>query len=400
MIDYFREFQQTLQYLSVDVISEVIRTLHEARLNKRLIFIMGNGGSASTASHFAADLAKNTRKSGCPSFRVVGLADNMAIFSALANDEGYENVFSQQLAGLVSPADVVIAISASGNSPNVIKAVKLANQIGAITIGFTGFTGGKLGELARIHLNVPSAIIEQVEDIHLLLEHLICKTLRENIERLTEIINTPTKLICELLAANSTHSEHDPDFSPQAIYHFASELNKHADVREMLQLALKLGLEYLGAASGSIMVLDEKTQVMAVTTAYRGIVQSPSALELADFIQQGLAGWVVRNRQAALVENTRNDPRWLKRSWDGSNEKSRSAISVPMLAQDRVIGVMTLVTSRAGQFNNGHLILLTALSVVLSSSNNNLAQAFSGNEHIEDAQTDHPLEDSPVSVLH
>jgi D-sedoheptulose 7-phosphate isomerase len=140
---------------------------------------MGNGGSASTASHFVADLAKNTRSDNLPNFRVHGLTDNMAILSAYANDEGYENVFAQQLASFVGPHDIVIAISASGNSENVLKGVELANHVKARTVGLTGFDGGKLGPLVDLHIHVPSKIIEQVEDLHLVIEHMVVKTLRE-----------------------------------------------------------------------------------------------------------------------------------------------------------------------------------------------------------------------------
>ena len=176
---YIDDLQEILAHLSQAPIHDVIAVLHDARINNRQVFIMGNGGSASTASHFVCDLAKNTRISGWPHFRVVGLADNMALMSAYANDEGYENVFVQQLAAFIQPGDVVICISASGNSPNVIKAVKLANQVEARTIGLTGFDGGRLGNLVDINLHVPSNCIEQVEDVHLVLEHLICTALRQ-----------------------------------------------------------------------------------------------------------------------------------------------------------------------------------------------------------------------------
>lgn len=178
-ISYIRELKSVLDRLPMEVIAQVIEIIHAARLNGRKVFIMGNGGSASTASHMVCDLAKNTRKPGWPSLKVIGLADNMPIFSALANDEGYENVFSQQLANLVEEDDVVIAISASGNSKNVLKAVELANQVGALTIGFTGFDGGKLGQMVQTHLHVPSDCIEQVEDIHLMLDHIITRALKE-----------------------------------------------------------------------------------------------------------------------------------------------------------------------------------------------------------------------------
>jgi D-sedoheptulose 7-phosphate isomerase len=176
---YIDDLKAVMDNLSHEIIVQVIEVLHEARIKGRKIFVMGNGGSASTATHMVCDLAKNTRKPGWPSFKVIGLADNMAVFSALANDEGYENVFVQQLANLVEPGDIVVAISASGNSKNVLNAVEYANSIEAITIGFTGFDGGKLSQLSNINLHVPSSCIEHVEDIHLMLEHLIAKSLRE-----------------------------------------------------------------------------------------------------------------------------------------------------------------------------------------------------------------------------
>ncbi|MGB5844103.1 MAG: SIS domain-containing protein [Anaerolineales bacterium] len=176
---YIDELKMTLDQLSEEVIEQVLDILHEARLDNRQVFILGNGGSASTASHFVCDLGKNTRVQGTPNFRVMGLTDNMALFSALANDEGYENVFSQQLGNHLQPGDVVIGISTSGNSPNVINAMHFANTMGAQTIGFTGFTSGDLGSMVDIDLHVPSHSIEQVEDIHLVLEHLITKALRD-----------------------------------------------------------------------------------------------------------------------------------------------------------------------------------------------------------------------------
>jgi len=176
---YIEGLQKTLDLLPEDRINQVIDILHRARLERRQIFIMGNGGSASTASHFVCDLGKNTRSAAIPNFKVIGLTDNMAIFSALANDEGYESVFAQQLTSFVQPEDVVVGISASGKSPNVLRAIEVANQAGAITVGFTGFDGGYLANMVQIHVHVPSNSIEHVEDIHLALEHMISQALRE-----------------------------------------------------------------------------------------------------------------------------------------------------------------------------------------------------------------------------
>jgi D-sedoheptulose 7-phosphate isomerase len=207
---YFSGLKETLDKLPEGLINEIIDILHTARLNQRKVFIMGNGGSASTASHFVCDLAKNTRKEGWPNFRAIGLADNMPIFSAYANDEGYENVFAEQLASLVEPCDIVIAISASGNSPNVIKAIKLASQRQAFTIGFTGFSGGALGTLVDVNLHVPSDIIEHVEDAHLMLEHLICKELREIVQQPVDLENGFANLGLDVsgLPANIDRAEH------------------------------------------------------------------------------------------------------------------------------------------------------------------------------------------------
>lgn len=179
---YISELKTTLDMVNLTLVEQAISLLHEARSNGRQIFIMGNGGSASTASHIVCDLAKNTRTPGRPDLKVIGLADNMAFLSALANDEGYENVFAQQLANFVRPDDVVIGISTSGNSPNVLNAIELANQKRAQTVGLTGFDSGKLGSMVDLHLHVPSDSIEHVEDIHLMLGHLITKQLRDMVE--------------------------------------------------------------------------------------------------------------------------------------------------------------------------------------------------------------------------
>lgn len=187
---YITLLQQTIDQLPKEAIVKVIDLLHSARLSGRQIFIMGNGGSASTATHFVCDLAKNTRHSGWPHYKVIGLTDNMAVFSAYANDEGYENVFSQQLANLVMPEDIVIAISASGNSKNVLNGVLFAKSQNAVTIGFTGFDGGSLASLVDLNLHVNSSIIEHVEDLHLVLEHIIVKSLKERVrsETMTPIL--------------------------------------------------------------------------------------------------------------------------------------------------------------------------------------------------------------------
>jgi len=176
---YIFDLRESLAQLPLDVIREIIGTLQHARLHHRQVFIMGNGGSASTASHFTCDLSKNTVMADRPRFRVIALTDNLFMLSAYGNDMGYESVFAEQLANLVNPGDIVIAISGSGNSPNVLRAVERARKMGAATIGFTGFEGGKLRDLVDVPLVVPSHCMEQIEDLHQMLAHLICCCLRQ-----------------------------------------------------------------------------------------------------------------------------------------------------------------------------------------------------------------------------
>ncbi len=198
--NYISTLQQTMAQLSQPLISEVIHLLQHARMQGNQVFILGNGGSASTASHFVCDLAKNTRREGLPHFRAIGLTDNMEIFSAYANDEGYENVFSQQLINLIRPGDIVIAISASGNSKNVLNAVDEARKYGVTTIGFTGFDGGRLGQMVDVHIHVRSNIIEHVEDIHLMLEHMIVRTIKDQPFIGISLPDASTKLSVEMPA--------------------------------------------------------------------------------------------------------------------------------------------------------------------------------------------------------
>lgn len=185
ILQYVHNLKLTIDQLPKDQILRVIDVLRQARLNGKRVFIMGNGGSASTASHFVCDLSKNTRQSGVPAFKVIGLTDNVASITAYGNDEGYDQVFAQQLANLVQAGDIVIAISASGNSPNVLRAVEVAREANAFTIGFTGFDGGRLGKMVDLNLWVQSDCIEQVEDLHLVLEHMICKVLRDEAANLS-----------------------------------------------------------------------------------------------------------------------------------------------------------------------------------------------------------------------
>ena len=140
---------------------------------------MGNGGSAATASHFVGDLSKGTIVADFPRFKAIALTDNVPNMLAWGNDSSYEDIFVEQLKNLMEPEDVVVGISGSGNSRNVIKAIDYANEKGAITIGLLGYDGGKLIEIVQESLHVPSFNMQQVEDIHALISHLLTSMIRE-----------------------------------------------------------------------------------------------------------------------------------------------------------------------------------------------------------------------------
>jgi D-sedoheptulose 7-phosphate isomerase len=178
ILSYLDELKVLLSQLPVTSIEEVISALLYARFNRKQVIIMGNGGSAATASHFACDLGKGTLMPGLPRFRVIALTDNVPLFSALANDFGYDHVFSEQLRSLVQAGDLVIGISGSGNSPNVLNAIEAAHELGAVTVGLVGFDGGRLKGMVDLCIHVPSHCMEQVEDVHLVLEHLLSTSLR------------------------------------------------------------------------------------------------------------------------------------------------------------------------------------------------------------------------------
>ncbi len=183
VLSYLEDLKGLLGRLPVSSIEDVISTLLYARFNRKQVIIMGNGGSAATASHFACDLGKGTLMPGLPRFRVIALTDNMSLFSALANDFGYDQVFSEQLKSLIQPGDVAIGISGSGNSANVLNAIQAARELGAVTIGFVGFDGGRLKGMVDRCVHVPCDCMEQVEDVHLILEHLISTCLRQAIDQ-------------------------------------------------------------------------------------------------------------------------------------------------------------------------------------------------------------------------
>jgi D-sedoheptulose 7-phosphate isomerase len=178
---YFERFSEVLYSLPHDKIDEITEVLWQAYRQDQALFLFGNGGSAALASHSACDFGKGTVVNGNRRFRVMSLTDNVALLTAWANDQHYSDVFAEQLLPLVRQNDVVLAISGSGNSENVIRALHVAREAGARTIGFTGFQGGRMKFLCDVCVIVPSDSMQLIEDYHVAITHAVFTALRSRI---------------------------------------------------------------------------------------------------------------------------------------------------------------------------------------------------------------------------
>lgn len=171
--NYRRDLLQTLAELDLSGLNKVIEVFADARQQGRSIFIAGNGGSAASASHFVCDVVKGASYGKDSRFRILSLNDNFMTLTAYANDVGYDAVFVEPLKNFAQAGDVFMAISGSGNSPNVVKAMEYAQQAGLTTIAMTGRTGGTLGNLAEHHLHVKNSHMGRIEDVHMMMCHMI-----------------------------------------------------------------------------------------------------------------------------------------------------------------------------------------------------------------------------------
>ena len=181
--DHFRAFQKMMQQIDLPAMDRMVARLRLAREQGATIYISGNGGSAATASHWVNDLGKAAKSGGRPPLRVMSLNDNVSWLTALANDEGYDRVFAGQLENFARPRDVLIVISASGNSPNLVKAVELARSRGVTTLGFLGFDGGALKRMVDdcLWVRTEKGAYGLVESFHTLLCHILTDCLTRDL---------------------------------------------------------------------------------------------------------------------------------------------------------------------------------------------------------------------------
>jgi D-sedoheptulose 7-phosphate isomerase len=180
--EYLRQLSKVIEGMPRKQIWDVIGVLMDAWRRDATVFLLGNGGSAATASHMANDLNKATIVPGKRRFKALALTDNIPLMTAWGNDTAYENIFAEQMLNFLEPGDVVIGISASGNSANVLKAIHVAHDLGAVVVGFTGSAGGELKDMVDHCIQIPSDHIGQQEDGHMILDHLVASTLRQLIE--------------------------------------------------------------------------------------------------------------------------------------------------------------------------------------------------------------------------
>ncbi|HUJ71917.1 MAG TPA: SIS domain-containing protein [Verrucomicrobiae bacterium] len=184
--DYIHGLKGVLDRLPLKPIDEIIEAIEQAQNDRRQVFVIGNGGSAATASHMMNDLCKGTLghkgDAPWPRLRVIALTDNVSLMTAWANDVHYDRVFSEPLKNLAQRGDLLVAISASGNSPNIIAAVEAAKHLGVRVIGLAGFGGGKLAKMADVSFVVPSDEYGPVEDAHMILDHIITGYLYEKLK--------------------------------------------------------------------------------------------------------------------------------------------------------------------------------------------------------------------------
>jgi D-sedoheptulose 7-phosphate isomerase len=171
---YREKLIETLNGLDLSKVDQAIAWLSEARDQGKTIFTTGNGGSAASASHFVCDMLKGASYKQDKRFRIMALHDNMPTLTAYSNDVDYHDAAVEQLKNFASAGDVVIAVSGSGNSPNVLRAIEYANSIGCKTIGLTGRDGGKLGALVQLQIHTPEPHMGRIEDAHMIALHMIC----------------------------------------------------------------------------------------------------------------------------------------------------------------------------------------------------------------------------------
>ena len=180
---YFVELKRVVDAMPMENVGRALDLLEAAHVEGKQVFLAGNGGSAATASHMANDLSWGLTRGQVKPMRAIALTDNVSLMTAVANDAGYDEMFTHQLDALAAPGDLLVAISASGNSPNIVKAIDRAKQIGMKSVGFLGMGGGKAASMVDVAVAVGSSEYGPIEDVHMVLDHLALAYLRQALRK-------------------------------------------------------------------------------------------------------------------------------------------------------------------------------------------------------------------------
>ena len=376
---YLKDIQLLLDQLPLEKIDQAITILHEARLHGRQVFILGSDAGAAIAEKFVLDLGKIPRQNGWPGFKVIGLANVHRSYSDYSMIESGDGVAYNQLENLLARGDVILGMSSNGDQKYLVRAIELANKRGVTTIGFTGADGGRMASIVDVSIQVNTRIGKYIEDIHQILQNLITRVLEEEAKEMPAVRRHISGLLKQSLIPHPSKAARldeessgyarvleRPHASDQVFSDISRELASELELREALTRVLQVMIERLNASSGSIFVLNGAGEAVDGAIAYNGQISPFYPKEYMEIIQRGLAGWVLRTRQSALIANTRDDPRWFHRPWDVGMDRARSAISVPLIENERVVGVITLVTGQIGGFTEQDLSLLTAVAMFIT----------------------------------
>ena len=376
---YIQEFKYLLDRLPNEKIDQIITVLHDARYYGRLIFVMGIGSSAATANQFVAGLSRITRQNAWPGMKAINLTDHSLFPSNYGDEDDQTPVLLNQLDNLLERGDVFLAISSGGHSRTIVRCIETANRRGATTIGFTGDDGQRLAALVDICVQIPSAEQAYLENAFQVVGNMITCVLSDEARHAPGVrwkaqdLSRHSPAIRSQLTPKSSvdlpYTARITERSRASLEMFSEisrELAYQMSLRDLLRRILELTLARLRASSGTIVVLNETGDPVEGATAYNGEVFTNIPQQYSDIVNRGLAGWVLKNRKAALITNTRDDPRWLARPWENESENARSAICVPLMEDDRVVGLMTLVSRQVGVFSEDDLSLLAAIAMFIT----------------------------------
>jgi phosphoheptose isomerase len=375
---YITNLPLTIDPLPLESIEKAITMINSKRKQGRQIFVMGDDISSTMANLFARELGKDTLQG---EIRICLVRNSRTFTEAtprVRNWNNFKEISTLELPHLIQQSDVLVGIAVDDKLPTIIAGVNLARKAKAKIILITGMIQERTIQ-ADVKVYIPGDSQEQVEEALLILLHIVSKALHEmieNDERAEYKQRSPSMpLVLDADPVNPCFTNMiNRDFPFVTTSDRAKLLMKN--LRELnepnfgdylteyhLRKLLEVSLEIFGATSGSLIILNERGDVNLAAIAYERKVNLYPADHLLDTIQQGLAGWVLAECQPALIEDTKDDPRWLRRSWDES-PSSRSAMSTPILEGDRSIGVLTIVHKNPRYFRSADLDLLVAIAAI------------------------------------